>query len=698
MSVQWCSRLVLIAALSLLVPAGTPAVSGASKVPGAAKVATFPGTPPSTEKTGRLDIITTASIPRAPAFMEDAGAVSMAELKRGLDALAVGDVRTAWTAREALIEGSLDHHIMTWAIAIGGGLASHEIAGAARALHDWPGVDMLRRNGERALFRENPPPNVVLETLGSMPPQTAEGARALARAHLALDDRTAAQKVIGPFWRTEKLEARDEAAILKEFGELLTKSDHRFRMERMLYAERIRSAERVAPRAGAEQLQKAWAAVLRGEKGAAKLLAAVPADQRSAGFYFAEARLLRRAEQFAKAAAAMAKAPKDGESLVDPDAWWIERRVLSRELMDIGDVKGAYGVAASHSAQNPSNAVDAEFHAGWYALRGLNEPVKAARHFARIAEIADGPISSSRAYYWMGRAAEAGAPGDAKTYYRKAAGYGTAFYGQLAAQRIGLSIINVPNPEPSASDLRSFARRESVQAIARLEAAGHAGLADRLYRDLAVQLTSAGEMALLTAKAEKRGNHFFSLRLAKAAARRGIDIGGLAHPVGVIPPSADIKDAGKALAYAIARQESEFNIGAVSKAGALGLLQLLPGTAKDMAERNGLPFSKARLTTDAGYNATLGAAFLGEQLERFDGSYILTFAGYNAGPSRASQWIKRYGDPRGKDIDTVVDWIERIPFTETRGYVQRVMENYQVYKMRLTGQFNIVGDLVHGRQ
>ena len=185
--------------------------------------------------------------------------------------------------------------------------------------------------------------------------------------------------------------------------------------------------------------------------------------------------------------------------------------------------------------------------------------------------------------------------------------------------------------------------------------------------------------------AEKRGNHFLALKIGKIATARGIDIGALSHPVGAIPASADISDAGEALAYAIARQESEFNVGAVSHAGARGLLQLLPGTAKEVAKKAGMTYSKDRLTTDAGYNATLGAAFLGEQLGRFDGSYVLTFAGYNAGPGRAREWIKRYGDPRGKDIDTVVDWIERIPFAETRSYVQRVMENYQVYKMRLSG-------------
>ena len=210
-------------------------------------------------------------------------------------------------------------------------------------------------------------------------------------------------------------------------------------------------------------------------------------------------------------------------------------------------------------------------------------------------------------------------------------------------------------------------------------------------------MVSPGELALLAGMAEKQGNHFLALRVGKIAAGRGLSIGALSHPVGVIPASANISGAGIALAYAIARQESEFNVGAVSGAGARGLLQLLPGTAESVARKAGMTYSKSRLTTDAGYNATLGAAFLGEQLGRFDGSYVLTFVGYNAGPRRAQQWVQRYGDPRGKDLDTVVDWIERIPFTETRSYVQRVMENYEVYKMRLSGKSDIAHDLVNGR-
>lgn len=638
-----------------------------------------------------------ASIGKGDAVRAAFGTID--QLKNGLNALSSGDLAQARAIRDALPATALDRHILMWAIAINGGdqVPSADIAAAAQALPGWPGLATLRRNSERAMARENPGPNIVVSAFAGSEPQTIEGALLLARAQMALGNAKAALAVLQPYWRNEKLEPKDEAAVIKEFGSLIPLADHRIRMEKMLYADRVNSAVRIADLAGAKALADAWIAVIKGDKKAPALLEAVPVNQRSAGYFFAKSRYLRKQEKFTDAAAVMLKAPKDRAALVDPDAWWMERRVLSRELLDEGDVKTAYQIAAAHSAESPTNAADAEFHAGWYALRGLNDAKLAAGHFERIATIAGSPISLSRAYYWLGRAAEAGGPGAAKDYYARAATYGTTFYGQLAAERIGRKALNVAYPTPTAADRQTFSQREAVSAITRLEGSGYAPYAEMLYRDLAAQLNSPGELALLAVMAEKQGNHYLALRVGKIAAQRGLDIGALSHPIGVIPASANISGSGKALAYAIARQESEFKVSAVSGAGARGLLQLMPGTAKDLAKKAGMAYSQDRLTTDAAYNATLGATFLGQQLSRFNGSYILTFAGYNAGPRRADQWIARYGDPRGKDIDAVVDWIERIPFSETRSYVQRVMENYQVYKMRLSGSYDINGDLVNGR-
>lgn len=624
----------------------------------------------------------------------------IAALKEGLDALFNGNAARARQIRDELPERALDRRILTWAIATSNvaGVPSAEIAEAAITLSNWPGMEQRRVNSERALYHENPSSEAVIEAFDETYPLTYEGTRALARAHLALGDENAALAVLSPFWRIEKLSPGQEAAFLKAFGELIPPVVHRYRMERMLYEERIRSAERVASLAGGEALMKAWAAVIRNESDAGELLDAVPEAQRTAGYLFAKARYLRRAGKFEEAADVMLAAPREPEILVDPDEWWFERRVLSRELLDIDDPQTAYRIAADHSALSRGSIADAEFHAGWYALRALNDPEAAARHFARIERAAEGAISLSRAYYWLGRAAQAGAANDATDYYRRAATFGTTFYGQLAAAQLGRTAIATTDPEPTDDDRRTFAARDTVRAIRRLQEAGHERLADTLYLTLAEELPNAGELTLLAAMAEKHRSHYLALRIGKVAAQQGVDVGALTHPLGAIPASASISNTGKALAYAVARQESEFNVGARSSVGARGLLQLMPGTAQDMARKNGLPYSVSRLTADAAYNATLGATYLSEQLSRFDGSYILTFIGYNAGPGRALEWMERYGDPRGRPIEEVIDWIERIPFTETRSYVQRVMENYQVYKMRLTGRFDIVEDLTGGRE
>jgi soluble lytic murein transglycosylase len=644
----------------------------------------------------------TASIPSrpqivlepVPATSEDVGI-----LKAGLDALSAGDLAGARLYRAKLPDDTLDRHVLSWAIALSGNpeVSSSEIAAARRVLAHWPGDEALEANRERALYREKPDPQTAIRDLGGRTPATAQGIKLLVRAYLATGDDDKARAVLAPFWRTQRLEASDETSIMKEFGTLIPTADHRYRMERMFYGERVKSAMRVAPLAQTQELADAWAAVLRNDRTAGKLLDAVPGAQRSAGYAYLKAKYLRRKKDFKGAAHAMLEAPTDAAAFADPDEWWVERRVLARELVDRGDIRTAYELVAAHSGGKIGSIVDAEFHAGWYALRGLNDPELAAPHFASMAKVADGPIGMSRAYYWLGRTAEASGSGDAIAYYKQAARYGTAFYGQLAAARLGLQTISIDDPSPDEADLKNFGSREAVRAIRRLEQAGYEARADILYRTLAEQLHSPGELALLAALAEARGDHFLALRVGKIAGNRGLAIGALSHPVGAIPTSADISGTGKALAYAVARQESEFKVGAVSGAGALGLLQLLPGTARDMAKKNGLPYARERLTTDAGYNATLGSAFLSDQLGRFDGSYVLTFVAYNAGPRRAQQWVKKYGDPRGKTVEQVIDWIERIPFTETRGYVQRVMENYQVYKMRLSGRFDIADDLVNGR-
>ncbi|WP_112607387.1 lytic transglycosylase domain-containing protein [Rhizobium sp. WW22] len=641
------------------------------------------------------DPMSTAAIPRSGAIAPVSG-----DLKAGLDALSNKNPMQALAIRNGMGEGTLDRHILTWAIATSGqpGIPSGEIAAAARELVGWPGLGSLRANSERALYTENPATDQVLAAFGNSQPETVEGSIVLSRALMARGASAQAGRLIRKIWRDEPLDKPLEDKILAEFASLLSPADHKARMDYLLYRDRTAQAKRFGDLGKAQSLYKAWAAVNDRSPKAEALIAGVDAQSRKDPAYlFMRIENLRRQNKYDDAASLLAQMPKDRSVLVSPGAWWAEQRIVSRGLVDQGEFKAAYRIVDASVAESPQDIGEAEFHAGWYALRGLQDGANASAHFRKILQVSNGPISQSRGWYWLGRAAEAGGPGKAADFYAKAASYPSTFYGQLAAEKLGRRTLDVTYPSPSATDRQRFQTREAVQAISRLEAAGHGWRADSLYRALAKQLDSPGEVAMLTARAERSGNHQLSLQIGKIAYGRGIDVAALAFPIGVIPDNANISGSGKALAYAIARQESAFNPAAVSSANARGLLQLLPKTAKAVAGRHGITYSADKLTQDAGYNATLGAHYLGEQIDTFGGSYILTFIAYNAGPNKVPEWISRYGDPRGKSLDDVIDWIERIPFPETRNYVQRVMENYQVYKARLGQKADIVHDLISGR-
>ena len=642
----------------------------------------------------------TASIASLPARISSVQPAA-GDLKEGLQALSDHDATKARAIREGLLPGSLDRDILDWAIALSGedDVPASEIARTAAELSNWPGAKTLRINAEKALWRDDHAPAEVVRAFSGKEPESPEGAMALAKAWLAYGEAGRARQLVSRVWRTERLDRKLESDFRANFQTLLTRADHKRRMDMLLYAERVTDAGRVAGLAGAKELYAARAAVIRNQGNADRLLAAVPrSDRADAGYRLAVVEYDRKHDKTDEAAQLLLGAPEDKQSLVDPDSWWNERRIVARDLLDQGKPQLAYRVAASHSSEgSASERVEAEFHAGWIALRFLNDPRTASGHFARIVRISNMPLSLSRGYYWLGRAAEAGGFAGAKDNYRRAAHYAATFYGQLAAARLGRGPGSIDFPEPTAAERQRFADREAVLAIRRLEDIGSDWRADILYRDLARDLDSPGELALLSVMAERRGDPHLALQVGKIAYWRGIDAPALAFPVGAIPSDANLSLAGKALAYAIARQESAFNPQARSAVGALGLLQLMPATARSMARKVGVSYSEARLTSDPAYNATLGAHFLGQQIEDFGGSYILTFAAYNAGPRRAKEWIQRFGDPRGKSLDDVIDWVERIPFDETRNYVQRVMENYEVYKVRLGAGFDIERDLRFGR-
>ncbi|MGE9009924.1 lytic transglycosylase domain-containing protein [Leptospira interrogans] len=563
----------------------------------------------------------------------------------------------------------------------------------------WPSQTFLRRRIEAALWDDRRDDATVWSWFENESPISAKGKFALARVMIGRGDRANAERLVRDAWRHDGMSEDTENAALDLFGALLTAGDHKARMDFLLYGtEQEAGGLRAAKRLGAGHMALAKARIAANKKGSnlRALLDAVPRELHGdPGYTFARIQLLRREEKFAEAAQLMLSAPKDPGRLHNLNEWWIERRLLARKMMDVGEHRNAYLIA--RDAALPSRDIyktEQEFTAGWIALRFLKDPSVAAQHFARIGVGSVNPTALARAGYWQGRAAEAaGRAQEARAAYTRAAEQSTSYYGQLARAKLGLPQIEL-NGVPRG---RGAERLEIVRAVQLLYELQERELAIPIFGDMGENgdpdaLAGLGE---LTARyTDARG----MLLLGKAALNRGLPFDHYAYPVNGIPPFKSIgPEVEQSIVYAICRQESAFNQAVVSPAQAYGLMQVTPDAGRYVAKRAGVSFDLNRMKTDPVYNAAMGAAELGGLLEDYRGSYILTFAAYNAGRGSVKKWIERYGDPRDPKVDAV-DWVEQIPFSETRNYVQRIMENLQVYRARFGGgtRLQIEADLRRG--
>lgn len=556
-----------------------------------------------------------------------------------------------------------------------------------RAHPTLPTPVVLRRRLEYLLYVENKDPQTILAFFGEQRPYSGEGKIALARALFAAGDQKAGAAWLRDAWHEDLLSSDVESTVMAEFGGVLTRADHKRRADKMLYGEDAERGLRAAQRAGDDvvALAKARIALFSKNGDPQKLLAAVPASLRSDPAYlYTLAKIQRRAGDDQAAARTLSAAPKDAAALVDPDEWWTERRLVARELLDLGDARTAYKVASGAALpEDDHKRAEAQFTAGWIALRFLKDPKTALQHFSRVAENQVHPATISRGFYWQGRAWEAlGSTANARQHYESAAQYGTAYYGQLASARLGRPTVKVhAAPMANASQRAAFARDEGVMIYKLLQKTDRSSLQLALAYDLAERLPDAAQLGLLAELARADGDARTMTTVGKIALNRGFKLEAEAYPTIGIPSYKPITtDVDRALVYAIARQESMFNPSAVSSAGATGLMQVMPATGRTIANRTGVAFTPAQLRVPA-VNVQFGAAELRALLDNYQDNYVLTFAGYNAGRGNVSKWIAAYGDPRDPSVDPI-DWVERIPFSETRNYVQRVMENAQIYKAR----------------
>jgi len=571
----------------------------------------------------------------------------------------------------------------------------------------WPSNVTFRRRAEALLWQERAPSATVRAFFGNAKPLSPKGRFALARALLSDGDRAGAQVHVRAAWRGDSFSSEIETQALDLFAGLITPADEKIRMDRRLYAsDDVDAGLRAAKRLGGDQvaIAKARIAVSTKAGNAKTLLDAVPAAARhDAGYIFSSVQWLRRRDKIAEAGALMLTAPRDPAQLQDVDEWWVERRLVARKLLDIGDFKTAYAVARDAATPAKDNyRAEHQFTAGWIALRFLHDPALATQHFARVAEGNANPITIARAGYWLGRAAEvANRPQEARARYEAAARYTTAYYGQLARARLGHSEIALSAPPAlSAERQQAVARLEVVRALEILYAVDEREIAAPFVADLADKSADQGALATLAEIAQQHGDARAVLLIGKIALGRGFPFDHYAFPTGGLPRYSAIgPEVEPAVVYSIARQESAFNPKTVSSAKALGLMQVTPDAGRYIAKKFGVSFDQQRLLHDMVYNMQMGAAELGDDIERYRGSYILAFAGYNAGAGRVKEWVERYGDPRDPRVDPV-DWVERIPFSETRNYVQRILENLQVYRVSFGGgsKLMIEADIRRGSQ
>jgi soluble lytic murein transglycosylase len=563
----------------------------------------------------------------------------------------------------------------------------------------WPSQTFLRRRLEASLWDDNREDSVVWSWFENESPVSAKGRLALAKTMLARGDRANAERLVREAWRSDPMSEDTENTALDMFGALLTPGDQKARMDNFAYTtENEAAAMRAAKRLGAGYvaLVKARLASVRKAPNTKALLEAVPSElHNDPGYLFARIQELRRQEKYPEAAQLMLSAPRDPNRLFNLDEWWVERRLIARKMLDLTEFKTAYLIA--RDAALPTRDIyksEQEFTSGWIALRFLNDPQTAAQHFARIGVGSVNPTTLARGGYWRGRAAEAmGREQEARTFYASAAEQSTSYYGQLARARLGMPQLEL-NETPRA---RGAERLEIVRAVQLLFDLDEREIAIPIFADVGEN----GDTDALIGLSELTARYGYArgmILVGKAALNRGLPFDSYAYPVTGIPSYSPIgPDVEKSIVFAIARQESMFNPGDVSPAQAYGLLQVTPDAGRYVCKRAGVGFDLARLKNDSAYNAALGAAELGGLMDDFRGSYIMTFAGYNAGRGSLKKWMDRYGDPRDPKVDAV-DWVELIPFSETRNYVQRIMENLQVYRARFGGgtRLQIEADLHRG--
>lgn len=622
-------------------------------------------------------------------------------LTQALAAARSGDTNRAGQIQTSITDPAA-RKLVTWAMidAAGTNLNFFTLDSARRDLMDWPRPGRRIGVTEKALEYANLAPQRVVDWFQGQAPTTPEGAMTLASAYQALNRPADAQALIRKVWTEMVFEADPQARMLARFGILLTQDDHAKRLDMLLYGPQGPATKAIMDLVGEDRraLAEARIALRANRADAPAAVERVPASlQNDGGLAFEKARYYRKRGLDGVAASLISLFPAPPPQSDAASAIWTERRILMNAALKSRNMAAAYAAVTDHNLPTGADYAEAEFFAGWIALSKLNNPALADEHFARIQKAGTSPITVSRALYWRGRANEAkGDAAAAQRFWAEGAKYYTAFYGQLSAGKAGVKeIVLPPDPAPNAADRARFEGRDMVRAAKLLGDTGQRDLFRVFILALDDILPSTEELALLVDMAGRYGDQDLAMRVVRAGAQRGLYLPERGYPVRPPPQGYGLPE--PALTFGIVRQESGFDPTVRSPVGARGMMQLMPATAATVARKIGLAHSPAKLD-EPDYNMRLGATYLGQMIDNFSGSYVMAVAGYNAGPGRSLQWVQDCGDPRAASSDPA-DFVECIPFSETRNYVMRVMEAMAVYRARLNGgsaPLDLAADLKRG--
>lgn len=677
------TRNALLVGIAILV---ATAVARAQDIDPIAEILAQATAPPEPVATTRLQ---TVARPLSAADERNFG-LALAAARRG----------DAAGARSAIVDiaDPIARKTATWALTDTNAeaLGFHEIDGARRSLVNFPRPGRRVAAAERKLETSGKSPSEVAAWFEDREPQTAQGAMALAAAYRSLGRSPEANELIRAWWRGKSFEADVQRAMLARFPEAITTVDHVRRADILLYGAQGPAAREMVTLLPADQQAIALARIALRANNTDPYSSLPPEAQASPGVAFERAAYFRRKGLDGQAMALLANMPREVITPEQAERTWDERHRLTLAGIRSGDWRTAYQAAANTGLDAGTDATEAEFYAGWIALSRLNEPAAAAKHFAAIERIGASPITRARAYFWQARAAEAlKDPGAAQAFYAKGAEHLTTFYGQLCAEKLGLPLALPHDPVATDAERNAFEGQDAVQALRLLADQGQRDLFRVFALHLDDTVTTAAEAAMLVDIIRSYGDQDTSMKAARGAAQRGLILADRAYPFRTPPPAPNAPEL--ALILGITRQESGFDPKVRSHADARGMMQVLPSTAAYVARRIGVSYSAGQLY-EADYNMRIGSAYLGQLVNQFSGSYVMAAAGYNAGPGRPALWISFCGDPRGGTTDPL-DFIECIPFSETRNYVMRVLENTQVYRAKMAGgstQVTLSADLRRG--